>query len=110
MTWRVILPYLPLVKKYLPLTITLPLANISFSDKRNALRGASDDDGEPNTYDYDDSFLTKEGSEVDASTSSDNPTDEDSDWSPEEENVRSLIKEAKGFIRNQKMQRPARNK
>lgn len=75
------------------------------------MRGTNDDDGEPNTYDYEDSFLTKDGgSGVESSTSSDNPTDEDSEWSPEEENVRSLIKEAKGFIRNRKMQRPARNK
>ena len=69
------------------------------------MRGASDEDGEPNTYDYEDSFLTKEGSDLDPSTSS-----EESEWSPEEENVRSLVKEAKGFIRNRKMQRPARNK
>ncbi|KAK2150047.1 hypothetical protein LSH36_427g08042 [Paralvinella palmiformis] len=88
-----------------------PKRGLREKDKKSVLRGTNDDDGEPNTYDYEDSFLTKDGgSGVESSTSSDNPTDEDSEWSPEEENVRSLIKEAKGFIRNRKMQRPARNK
>ncbi len=85
---------------------------MSFPDKRSVLHQASDDDGEPNTYDYDDSFLDDEhavGSE--SSSSYGDPEDEDSDYNPEEEDVRSLVKEAKSFVRGRsRTGKPTRRK
>lgn len=72
----------------------------------SALAGDSDDDGEPNTYDYNDSFID------DANQSSDESTEyggesEDSDWGPgDNEDVSELMDEAKGFISNKKMHKP----
>ena len=86
----------------------------SYLDKKSVLAGASDDDGEANTYDYDDSFLVKETltqGQGDSSSQENPLDDEDSEWEPEaDDTVQSLVKEAKGFIRNKKMQKPSRNK
>ncbi|XP_027721403.1 aprataxin and PNK-like factor isoform X2 [Vombatus ursinus] len=60
----------------------------------------SDDDGQPNEYDLNDSFLDDEEEEYE-------PTDEDSDWEPahedqEDEDVEELLKEAKKFMKRSK--------
>ena len=67
--------------------------------KVSALAGDSDDDGEPNTYDYD-SFID------DADHTSEESTEyggesEDSDWAPDvSEDVNELVDEAKQFMHN----------
>ncbi|XP_031806455.1 aprataxin and PNK-like factor isoform X2 [Sarcophilus harrisii] len=60
----------------------------------------SDNDGQPNEYDLNDSFLDDEEDEYE-------PTDEDSDWEPasedqEGEDVEELLKEAKKFMQKTK--------
>ncbi|XP_074143211.1 aprataxin and PNK-like factor isoform X2 [Sminthopsis crassicaudata] len=60
----------------------------------------SDNDGQPNDYDLNDSFLDDEEEEYE-------PTDEDSDWEPasedqEGEDVEELLKEAKRFMKKSK--------
>ena len=74
--------------------------------KVSALAGDSDDDGEANTYDYNDSFIN------DADQSSEESTEyggesEDSDWGPgDNEDVSELVDEAKDFMLNKKMLKP----
>ena len=81
------------------------------SDKRSVLRHASDDDGEPNTYDYQDSFLDDGTLHDDNSSSGFDPSEGDSDYDPEaEEDLTALKREARGFLRNRKMQKPSRYK
>lgn len=65
------------------------------------LTGDSDDDGQPNAYDYNDSFLD----DSDESASSLSLEDsEDSDWDPgSDSDLKELVSEAKGFLRNKKM-------
>ncbi len=72
------------------------------------LEGASDDDGEANTYDRNDSFLD-DGTLSDESSTFD-PADEESDYTPEDEDIGRLKKEAKGFLKNKKMVKPAKRK
>ena len=73
--------------------------------------GASDDDGEPNTYDRTDSFLDDGTIEDEGEDSSPfDPADDDSDFEPEEEDIARLKREAKGFLKNKKMVKPARSK
>ncbi|XP_071512087.1 uncharacterized protein [Diadema antillarum] len=72
--------------------------------KRGKKRGddSNDDDDEPNTYDYNDSFIDDED---EMPSPRDNISD-DSDWGPDQEDsqdVQDLMKEAKGFMRNKKM-------
>nr|XP_020841059.1 aprataxin and PNK-like factor isoform X2 [Phascolarctos cinereus] len=60
----------------------------------------SANDGQPNEYDLNDSFLDDEEEEYE-------PTDEDSDWEPanedqEDEDVKELLKEAKKFMKRNK--------
>ncbi|XP_036608496.1 aprataxin and PNK-like factor isoform X2 [Trichosurus vulpecula] len=60
----------------------------------------SDNDGQPNEYDLNDSFLDDEEEEYE-------PTDEDSDWEPpnedqEGEDIEELLKEAKKFMKRNK--------
>ncbi|XP_042678722.1 aprataxin and PNK-like factor isoform X1 [Centrocercus urophasianus] len=68
---------------------------------KNGKRGLeedSDDDGGPNEYDLNDSFIDDEEEECE-------PTDEDSDWEPsseEKEDVETLVKEAQGFVKTKK--------
>lgn len=68
------------------------------------MRSISDEDsdnvGQPNEYDLNDSFLDDEEEEYE-------PTDEDSDWEPgqedqEKEDVEELLKEAKKFMKRKK--------
>lgn len=70
--------------------------------KKSVIDSRSDDDGEPNTYDYDDSFIddgmtSSEGYEND---------DDDSDFNPggdkesEDEDIQELVSEAKEFVSN----------
>uniref|UniRef100_A0A452RB54 Aprataxin and PNK-like factor n=1 Tax=Ursus americanus TaxID=9643 RepID=A0A452RB54_URSAM len=70
----------------------LPVRSISDED--------SDNVGQPNEYDLNDSFLDDEEEEYE-------PTDEDSDWEPgqedqEKEDVEELLKEAKKFMKRKK--------
>lgn len=60
----------------------------------------SDNDGEPNKYDLNDSFIDDEEEDFD-------PTDEDSDWEPDSEDkdnedVNTLLKEAQQFVKTKK--------
>ena len=68
------------------------------------LDGESDDDSQPNTYDYNDSFIDDEN--VDDS-GSDTSSTKDGNWLPSnsgsEEDVNDLAKEAADFIENKKM-------
>jgi aprataxin and PNK-like factor len=70
----------------------------------SVLDGESDDDSQPNTYDYNDSFIDDEN--VDDS-GSDTSSTEDGNWLPSnsgsEEDVNDLAKEAADFIENKKM-------
>ncbi|NXI69777.1 APLF factor, partial [Anseranas semipalmata] len=59
-----------------------------------------DNDGEPNEYDLNDSFIDDEEEECE-------PTDEDSDWEPssedkDNEDVETLVKEAHRFVKTKK--------
>uniref|UniRef100_A0A8C8SNZ4 Aprataxin and PNKP like factor n=1 Tax=Pelusios castaneus TaxID=367368 RepID=A0A8C8SNZ4_9SAUR len=67
---------------------------------KSVLEEDSDNDGEPNEYDLNDSFLDDdEEEECD-------PTDEDSDWEPDPEDkdddVETLLKEAQKFVKTKK--------
>ena len=58
-----------------------------------------DDDGLPNTYDYNDSFINDD----DAESESSSPADSDSDFDPEDsQDLDNLKKEAKKFLRNKR--------
>uniref|UniRef100_A0A8D0GGY9 Aprataxin and PNK-like factor n=1 Tax=Sphenodon punctatus TaxID=8508 RepID=A0A8D0GGY9_SPHPU len=68
---------------------------------RSALEEDSDNDGEPNEYDMNDSFIDEEEEE------GYDPTDEDSDWEPDpedkdNEDVETLLKEAQKFVKTKK--------
>ncbi|EMP31774.1 Aprataxin and PNK-like factor [Chelonia mydas] len=68
---------------------------------KSVLEEDSDNDGEPNEYDLNDSFLDDEEKEEY------DPTDEDSDWEPDpedkdNEDVETLLKEAQKFIKTKK--------
>ena len=71
----------------------------------SALAGDSDDDGEPNTYDYTDSFIDDDGQSSEESTEYGGES-EDSDWGPPDEDVSELVDEAKHFVSNKKMHNP----
>nr|XP_047916950.1 aprataxin and PNK-like factor isoform X1 [Anser cygnoides] len=67
---------------------------------KRALEEDSDNDGEPNEYDLNDSFIDDEEEECE-------PTDEDSDWEPsledkDNEDVETLVKEAHRFVKTKK--------
>lgn len=67
---------------------------------KRALEEDSDNDGEPNEYDLNDSFIDDEEEECE-------PTDEDSDWEPssedkDNEDVETLVKEANRFVKTKK--------
>lgn len=80
--------------------ITITTAKIS------ALAGDSDDDGQPNTYDYNDSFIDDDNQTSEESMEYGGES-EDSDWAPgDNEDVSELVDEAKGFMSNKKMHRP----
>nr|XP_014344385.1 PREDICTED: aprataxin and PNK-like factor [Latimeria chalumnae] len=67
---------------------------------KSVLDGDSDDDGNSNDYDLNDSFIDDEEEEEEYDHS-----DEDSDWQPdseEREDIDTLMKEAKRFSKNQK--------
>lgn len=64
---------------------------------KSILEEDSDNDGEPNEYDLNDSFLDDEEKEEEY-----DPTDEDSDWEPNPEDVETLLKEAQKFIKTKK--------
>ena len=80
-------------------------------DKKSVLHGASDDEGEANTYDYDDSFMDDSTLKTKDESGSSNSGDSDSSFEVEgSQDVRDLAKEAKSFIKSPKMQKPARTK
>ena len=72
----------------------------------------SDDDGQMNTYDHNDSFL--DNADDSSSSSSYGEGSGDSDWKPgegmdedgDQEDVNELLLEARGFLRNKKMPKP----
>ena len=80
---------------------------VKFNLGKSALDGASDDDGEANRYDYDDSFI--DDSEVSSSSFDDA---DDSYYSPNDrrggesdEDLTELVGDAQAFIGNKKMQK-----
>ncbi|ESO96546.1 hypothetical protein LOTGIDRAFT_159962 [Lottia gigantea] len=77
--------------------------------KKSVLQGDEDDNGERNTYDYNDSFLDNNEAEESEESFFD-PAEEDSDYDPESEDVAGLLKEAKGFQKNKKLVKPARSR
>lgn len=87
-------------------TTTLEHVTSLLTAKVSALASDSDDDGQPNTYDYNDSFID------DADQSSEESTEyggesEDSDWAPDVgEDVCELVGEVKDFMSNKKMHKP----
>ena len=89
--WNEILRCLP-IALFISLTLFIYLFT---SDKKSVLFKASDDDGEPNTYDYQDSFL-------DDGTQPKDDSDVSED-SSEEEDIKGLVKEAKKFKKNKKL-------
>lgn len=67
---------------------------------KRGLEEGSDNDGEPDEYDLNDSFIDDEEEECE-------PTDEDSDWEPsseekDNEDVETLVKEAQRFVKTKK--------
>ena len=75
--------------------------------KVSALAGDSDDDGEPNTYDYTDSFIDDNDQTSEESTEYGGDS-EDGDWAPDvTEDVSELVDEAKDFMTNKKMHKPS---
>ena len=73
--------------------------------KVSALAGDSDDDDEPNTYDYNDSFIDDANQAMASEQSTEyGGESEDSDWAPgDNEDVSELVDEAKDFMSNKKM-------
>lgn len=70
--------------------------------KASKVSTGDDDDGLPNTYDYNDSFIDDD---VDSNSSIADPEGEDSDYVPEDsQDLRDLRKEAGKFMKNKKMQ------
>ncbi|XP_043916079.1 aprataxin and PNK-like factor [Protopterus annectens] len=67
---------------------------------KSVLDGDSDDDGEPNDYDLNDSFIDDEISEEEEEEF--DQSDEDSDWEPESEEVDVLVKEATQFVKSKR--------
>ena len=76
------------------------------SEKRSVLDGASDDDGERNSYNLDDSFLdaADDDDAAAAAVSSSSGEMDESDWQPDDD-VDELVTEAKDFKQNTRMQR-----
>ncbi|XP_032729640.1 aprataxin and PNK-like factor [Lontra canadensis] len=81
-----------------------PQHKIEYRHSAVPVRSGADEDsdnvGQPNEYDLNDSFLDDEEEEYE-------PTDEDSDWEPgqedqEKEDVEELLKEAKKFMKRRK--------
>ena len=79
--------------------------NSVLTEGKSVLQDVSDDDGEPNTYDYNDSFINDEG----VSSEDDYSPSDDENWMPNasesEEDVNELLEEAKDFTSNPKMQK-----
>ena len=83
----------------------------AFPGRSTACDGDSDDDGLPNTYDYDDSFIDDDDG-ANSSTSS-GGDDSDEDWQhpgggggeESEEDIQELAKEANEFVSNPKLHR-----
>lgn len=68
------------------------------------------DDGLPNTYDYDDSFIDDDGMNSSASSGDDSDEDwqhpgNDGGGEESEEDIKELAKEASEFVANPKLQR-----
>lgn len=62
------------------------------------LYNASDDDGAPNTYDYDDSFIDNKKKSLEDSDAEDSGRISES----EEEDIKQLVQDARSFLRNKK--------
>lgn len=81
-----------------------------FSDVKSVLHNASDDDGCPNTYDYNDSFIDdKTGQTVDDSENAISTVESSvgaatqDDALSEKEDIKELVAEAQSFLNNDKM-------
>jgi len=95
--------------------IDVPISGGRSTRKRRQVKGksvldnTSDDDGENNSYDYNDSFLDETDESEDSFTNDDAS---DSDYNPggnhddgsQDDDVKDLIKEANEFVNNPKMQ------
>lgn len=60
-----------------------------------------DDDGLPNTYDYNDSFINDASQSLGQSQATGDDDEDDND-----DDVGALKKEAKAFVRNRKLMKP----
>lgn len=60
----------------------------------------------PNTYDYNDSFINDESQAKSGDDKSASESDQDGSGSDDEEDVKQLKKEAKKFVKNEKMTKP----
>ena len=83
-----------------------------FPGRSIACHGDSDDDGLPNTYDYDDSFIDDDGMSSSTSSGDDNsdedwqhPSDDGGGGEESEEDIKELAKEANEFVSNPKLHR-----
>ncbi|KAL5463375.1 hypothetical protein EMCRGX_G032268 [Ephydatia muelleri] len=76
-------------------------------NKRSVLEGDSDEDDQPNTYDYTDSFIDDEQEGDDSSSYGEE--DDDMDWVPDNdsEDVAELVSDAKSFLANKKLHKPS---
>ena len=75
--------------------------------KVSTLTGDSDDDGQPNTYDYTDSFIDDDNDQSSEESTEYGGDSEDGDWAPDvNEDVSELVGEAKDFMSNKKMHKP----
>ena len=67
---------------------------------KSVLKGDSDDDGNSNTYDYDDSFLDEDNDESYEDSEDEDfvPSEDDGDAGDADEDISELMSEAKDFI------------
>jgi len=71
--------------------------------KKKVANDEEDDESKPNTYDYNDSFINDESQKR---SHSDDEEEEDGSESSEGEDIAALKKEAKKFVKNDKMKKP----
>ena len=82
---------------------SLFLGNESKSKKKGA---DEEDDDEPNTYDYNDSFINDASQANDKESSGESEESEEGSDEESGEDVSKLKKEAKKFIKNKKLTKP----
>ena len=72
-----------------------------FSSAKLVSKESIEDDGLPNTYDYNDSFIDDGSGDEDDSESVSAADGSDSDYE-DSEDVKKLVKDAKKFVKNKK--------